>query len=148
MTAQQAKAFGAYVRNRRESFGISQTQLARLVETRDSTINRLEAGAISAPRPDKLTRIADYLNLDLADVFAMVGYAVPRQLPNCLPYLRAKFPELPQEAINEIEIHLRVVAQRHGVNIDQQEVKHDSAPTKGVRPTFKALNEAFGEDFA
>jgi transcriptional regulator with XRE-family HTH domain len=148
MTAQQAKVFGAYIRNRREAFGISQTELARLVETRDSTINRLEAGGISAPRPDKLTRIADHLDLNLADVFAMVGYAVPRQLPSPMPYLRAKYPALPQEAIDEIETNLRTVAQRHDVNIDNQEVSHDSSPAKGVRPTLKSLAEAFGEDFA
>jgi transcriptional regulator with XRE-family HTH domain len=148
MTAQQAKAFGAYIRSRRESFGLSQTQLARLIETRDSTINRLEAGSISAPRPDKLTRIADCLQLNLADVFAMVGYAVPRQLPSWLPYLRAKYPKLPQEAIEEIESHMRSVAQIHGVNIDHQEVTYDPASAKPTRPTIETLSEEFGGDFA
>lgn len=147
MTPQQARAFGAYIRNRREAVGISQSQLARLVETRDSTINRLEAGSFSAPRPDKLTRIADCLQLNLADVFAMVGYALPRDLPTPLPYFRAKYPDLPQEAIDEIESHLRVVAQRHGMNIDQQEVSRDPAPAKDVRPNLDVLNDAFGQDF-
>ena len=141
MTAQQAKVFGAYIRSRREGFGISQTQLARLVDTRDSTINRLEAGSISAPRPDKLTRIADCLQLSLADVFAMVGYAVPRQLPSWLPYLRAKYPTLPQEAIEEIETHLRNTASRHGVNIDHQEVTYDPASAK-IRPNLESLGDA------
>ena len=147
MTAQQARAFGVFIRNRREALGISQTQLARMVETRDSTINRLETGTFSAPRPDKLARIADYLQLDLADVFAMVGYAVPRELPTPLPYFRAKYPDLPQEAIDEIETHLRVVAQRHGVNIDHQEVSYDPAPAPGGRPNLKILKDDFGEDF-
>jgi len=115
MTVEQAKAFGVFLRHRREALGLNRSQLARLIDTRDSTINRLEAGAISAPRPDKLTRIADYLHLDLADVFAMVGYAVPRQLPACLPYLRAKYPTLPQAAIEEMESDFKEVAARHGV---------------------------------
>jgi hypothetical protein len=119
-----------------------------LAETRDSTINRLEAGTISASRPDKLTRIAENLNLNLADVFAMVGYAVPRQLPTYLPYMRAKYPDLPQEAIDEMATHLRILAERHAVNIDDQEVRNDPAPAKGVRPNLGTLNEAFGEDFA
>jgi transcriptional regulator with XRE-family HTH domain len=148
MTAQQAKVFGAYIRDRREAFGLSQTQLARLTEIRDSTINRLEAGAISAPRPDKLTRIADCLQLRLADVFAIVGYAVPRQLPSWLPYLRAKYPKLPQEAIAEIETHLRSIAKRHGVNIDNQGVTYDPASAKAIRPNLESLGDAFGDDFA
>jgi transcriptional regulator with XRE-family HTH domain len=148
MTAKQAKAFGAYIRNRREAFGLSQTQLARLIETRDSTINRLEAGSISAPRPDKLTRIADCLQLNLADVFAMVGYAVPRQLPTHLPYLRAKYPDLPEDAIDEIDTHLRSVAEQHGVNIDFQDSVYEPATAKCARPNLKNLGDAFGEDFA
>jgi transcriptional regulator with XRE-family HTH domain len=147
MTAQQARAFGVFIRNRREALGISQSQLARLVETRDSTINRLETGTFSAPRPDKLTRIAECLQLALADVFAMVGYALPRELPTPLPYFRAKYPGLSQEVINEIETELRAVAQRHGVNIDHQEVSYDPATATGGRPNLKVLKDEFGGDF-
>jgi transcriptional regulator with XRE-family HTH domain len=118
MTAREAKAFGDYLRARREAIGISQGQLARLTQTRDSTINRLEAGTISAPRPDKLTRIAGHLDLNLADVFAMVGYVVPTELPTPIHYLHAKYPDLPQKAIQEIDLHLRTVAKRYAVNID------------------------------
>jgi transcriptional regulator with XRE-family HTH domain len=118
MTAREAKAFGDYLRARREAIGISQGQLARLTQTRDSTINRLEAGTISAPRPDKLSRIARQLDLDLADVFAMAGYVVPTHLPAPIPYLHAKYPDLPQKAIVEIDAQLRAVAKRYGVNID------------------------------
>lgn len=147
MTAEQARAFGVFIRNRRESLGISQRQLARLVGTRDSTINRLEAGTFSAPRPDKLTRIAESLHLDLADVFAMVGYTVPRELPTPLPYFRAKYPDLSQEAIDEIETNLRAVPRRHGVDIDHQEVSYDPATATGIRPNRKLLKKEFGEDF-
>ena len=54
--------------------------------------------SISAPWPDKLTRIADCLGSTLADVFAMAGYAVPRELPTPMdPVFRAKYPDLPQK---------------------------------------------------
>jgi transcriptional regulator with XRE-family HTH domain len=147
MTVEQAKAFGMFLRHQREALGLNRSQLARLIDTRDSTINRLEAGAISAPRPDKLTRIADYLHLDLADVFAMVGYAVPRQLPACLPYLRAKYPTLPQAAIEEMESDFKEVAARHGVTIDHVELPDDRAKARSLRPTRESL-KALGKDFA
>jgi transcriptional regulator with XRE-family HTH domain len=147
MTLEQAKAFGLFLRHRREALGMNRSQLARLIDTRDSTINRLEAGTISAPRPDKLTRIADYLHLDLADVFAMVGYAVPRQLPACLPYLRAKYPTLPQEAIEEMVSDFKEVAARHGVTLDRPERPDDRAKARSLRPTQEAL-KALGKDFA
>ena len=72
------------------------------VRSNDATIVRLEQGLFAAPRPDKLSRIADALDLSRADVFAFAEYVVPGDLPSFHPYLLSKYPDMPQGAIDDL----------------------------------------------
>jgi transcriptional regulator with XRE-family HTH domain len=99
---QRAQELGRYLRTRREELGLSAKGLARQVGLPDSTVVRLEQGLFAAPRPDKLSRIAEALGLSLADVFAFAEYVVPGDLPSFHPYLVSKYPDMPQGAINEL----------------------------------------------
>jgi transcriptional regulator with XRE-family HTH domain len=144
MDRKQAKKFGAMVRDRREELGISTTELARLVGTRDSTISRIELGAFATPRPDKLAGLAEHLQLSMADVFAAVGYVVPTDLPSCEPYLRSKYPELPEAAIAEIVQSFERVTARYE-STPLRSISGDIRPvpetaSKGVR-AIKRLGE-------
>jgi transcriptional regulator with XRE-family HTH domain len=108
---ERAKRLGAFLRARREELGYSARHVARAVDVRDSTIMRLERGAYGAPAPDKLARIAEVLDLDLADVFAIAEYAVPSGFPALPHYLKVRYPSLTQPAIDELREHLeRLVA--------------------------------------
>jgi len=79
-----------------------------------ATIVRLEAGTIGAPRPDKLSRIAQVLGISGADVFALAGYAVPSDLPTLRPYLLAKYQELLAEDVDKIEAYVARIAKKRG----------------------------------
>jgi transcriptional regulator with XRE-family HTH domain len=68
----------------------------------DATVVRLEQGLFAAPRPDKLSRIAEALGMSLADVFAFAEYVVPGDLPSFHPYLLSKYPDMPKAAIDEL----------------------------------------------
>jgi transcriptional regulator with XRE-family HTH domain len=68
----------------------------------DATVVRLEQGLFAAPRPDKLSRIAEALGISLADVFAFAEYVVPGDLPSFHPYLLSKYPDMPKGAIDEL----------------------------------------------
>ncbi len=68
---------------------------------------RLERGVYAAPAANKLARIAEELVLELADVFALAGYAVPSSLPALPHYLKLRYPELQREAIDELDEHLQ-----------------------------------------
>lgn len=57
-----------------------------------------------------------------ADVFALAGYTSPRQLPTLRPYLRAKYGELPEQAVRDVEAYLARLQQQYGT---------DSRPTDG-----------------
>ena len=106
MNPERAQRLGEFLRARRLELDLSARQVARTVDVRDSTIMRLERGAYAAPAADKLARIAGALELDLADVFALAGYVVPKSLPALPHYLKVRYPELADDAIGELHDHL------------------------------------------
>ena len=115
MDNEQAREVGDLLRRKREELGYSIRQLARSTNINDVTVGRIEQGQFSNPAPDKLARIAEVLQLELADVFAAVGYAAPSQLPTWRPYLRAKYTGLPNEAVDELESFFGYLRSKYGV---------------------------------
>jgi transcriptional regulator with XRE-family HTH domain len=145
MTPNQAKRFGAMVRRRREALGMTTTELACKVGTRDSTISRIELGAFATPRPDKLAHLAEHLSLPLADVFAAVGYVVPDELPRWEAYLRTKYPDLPDDAIAELQLSFTRITARYDAAADGASI-HDLHRTSR-RPSRAAIARSLGKDF-
>lgn len=94
----------------------------------DATIVRIEQGAFAAPRPDKLSRIAEALGLSLADVFALADYAVPDDLPSFQPYLRSKYRDMPPEAVDDLEKAFQRIVRKHGYQPDGPRDGEDEAP--------------------
>jgi transcriptional regulator with XRE-family HTH domain len=122
MDAEQAARLGAYLRARREAQGISTRSLAAEVGIDMAQIVRLEQGSVASPRADVLARIADTLDLPVADVLANAGYPVTTDLPSFTPYLRAKY-DLPETAVADMEKFFTRLARRHGVQgpIDRED---------------------------
>jgi transcriptional regulator with XRE-family HTH domain len=114
MQQNQPRRFGEWLRQRRQEARLSTTELARRADTTDATIVRIEHGQISAPAADKLARIAEALEVSLADVYAMAGYAVPAELPSFQPYLRRKYSQLPAGAIRDLDEAFASIVKRHG----------------------------------
>lgn len=125
---EQAKRFGAWLRDRRQEAGISTTHLAKIVGITDGTITRIEQGFIASPAPDKLSRIAEALELSLADVYAMAGYAVPGELPSFQPYLRRKYRDMPAEAISDLDKAFAKIIKRHGYDPEGPRAGEDEYP--------------------
>jgi len=99
-----------------------------------ATVVRLEAGSIVAPRPDKLSRIAQVLGLSGADVFALAGYTVPGDLPTLRPYLQAKYGGLLKEDLDRIEAYVGRIARKRGfdlVEVESDETVTSKQHTKG-----------------
>jgi transcriptional regulator with XRE-family HTH domain len=122
----QAKKFGALIRRRRTERGLSTHELGRLVGTKNSTILRIEQGAFAAPRPDKLARIAEVLDMSLADVYAPAGYLVPTELPSFGAYLSAKYYELPEAALAQLNGLFEKLAARNAVACDAVPVTEEA----------------------
>ena len=119
MNPERAQRLGSFLRQRREELGMSARMLARLVDVRDSTIMRLERGVYAAPAADKLARIAEVLELELADVYALAQYVIPSSLPSFPHYLVSRYPLLPQEAVVELQEHFDSLAEHHGSDLTQ-----------------------------
>ena len=117
MTPEQAATLGRTIRQRRHACGLSTRALATLVGVNMTTIVRIEGGQFAAPRPDLLSAIAEALDLPMADVFALADYIVPSELPTPKPYLRAKYPTLPSEAIDQVDRYITNLARKHGVSL-------------------------------
>ena len=115
MNREQAQRLGAYLRSEREALSLSTRTVASAVGVDMAQIVRLEQGAVTVPKADVLAKIANLLDLPLADVLTMAGYPTTRELPSFTPYLRARY-DLPDTAVNEMEQFFTRLAAKHGVN--------------------------------
>jgi transcriptional regulator with XRE-family HTH domain len=147
MHQDQATELGRHLRARREQLGLSTRELAERAGTTHTTIVRIEQGGFEAPAPDKLSRIADALDVSLADVFALAEYAIPDELPSFRPYLRTKYRGLPTEAVEQLERSFQRLAKRHGFEPagpapgeDEQPEEPSTKPKKGGRHARKTTS--------
>jgi transcriptional regulator with XRE-family HTH domain len=79
-----------------------------------SSIVSLERGDILAPQPDTLKAIAAALRLPVSDLFTVAGWLPANELPTLKPYLRAKYRDLDEAAIADLERYADTLARRHG----------------------------------
>jgi transcriptional regulator with XRE-family HTH domain len=105
---------GSYVKTQRERLGISQRQLAKRVGLSHTYLWRLEAGDFAQPSPAVLHRIAEALDLDPEDLFALAGHVIPEKLPSFAPYLRAKY-HITDEAARELSDYFQYLTKRHRI---------------------------------
>jgi transcriptional regulator with XRE-family HTH domain len=125
---EQAKRFGRWLREQRQAAGLTTTELARRAGTTDGTIVRFEQGAFTAPSPNKLSRIAAALDLSVADIFSMAGYAVADELPSFQPYLRRRYGDMPTEAIDDLDAAFSRIIKKHGYDPRGPRPGEDEAP--------------------
>jgi transcriptional regulator with XRE-family HTH domain len=115
MDRDKATELGEYLRQQREAKGVSARSLATIVGVDIAQIVRLEQGVVASPKADVLAAIAEYLDLPLADMFGLAGYTLPTELPSFKPYMRAKYREFPDDAVEELERFFTRLAKKHGV---------------------------------
>lgn len=106
---------GNYLRARRRELGLTSRGLAELSGLEQATIIRVETGRIRRPRPDILTKLAEALDVDSADLFARASYTAPTSLPSLTPYLRTKYKDLPAKEVAKIEAYAERLARKHGI---------------------------------
>lgn len=89
-------------------------QLGRETGGGIATISDLEAGRNLSPQPDTLKAIARALDLPISDLFVTADWLPADELPTLKPYLRAKYQDLDEQAIADIEAYANQRAKRHG----------------------------------
>lgn len=99
---------GKAIRRHREAAGLSQAALAKAIGVPASTVFRLEKGEFGMPDPDKLSRLADALEIEAEELYALAPYPA---LPDMAPYLRTKYG-MSDEAVAEAEAFFQELKQR------------------------------------
>jgi transcriptional regulator with XRE-family HTH domain len=99
----RAAALGDLLKAEREAAGLSLTQMAMKLGISQPYLSRLERGEYAHPSPEILLRIAECLKIRAEDLYALTGLVHPTDLPNFVPYLRAKHPDWPDMVITELD---------------------------------------------
>lgn len=100
-------ALGQLLREARQAKGLTLVQLQELTGIEQSSIFYLERGTFAKPDPAKLVKLARALDIEVEELYDVVGYAVPKakDLPEFGVYLRAKYDLEPSE-IRELKARL------------------------------------------
>ena len=109
--------FAELLLRRRTELGLSLPQLEARTGIHNSRLSRWERGIDMPSRPDRLTALASGLELPPSDLYLLAGMDLAPELPSMRPYLRSKYgPQLPPEAIADIDAYSAQVAARYGVS--------------------------------
>lgn len=114
LTRDHARQLAEIFHSRRTELGLSMRQVATPAGLNVATIAELEAGTNLSPLPDTLRTIAEVLGLNVSDLYAVADWLPAGELPTLKPYLRAKYRDLDEQAIADIEAYANQRAQRHG----------------------------------
>ncbi|MDQ1743474.1 MAG: hypothetical protein QOE23_1813 [Pseudonocardiales bacterium] len=102
------------LRTRRAALKLSLRQVAQLTGLNISTLSEIETGVNLSPLPDTLKLLAGALGLSISDIFVATNWLPADELPTLKPYLRAKYHDLDEAAIAELEAYANRLIQRHG----------------------------------
>jgi transcriptional regulator with XRE-family HTH domain len=114
ITPEQAKRLAAILRKHRLQLGLSMRQVALPAGISVGTLATMEAGSNLGPQPATLKAVAEVLQINLGQLYAELNWLPAQQLPSLAPYMRAKYHDLPDEAIAELEAYANRLIQRHG----------------------------------
>ena len=118
-TPDEVRQLGKLIHETRINKKISRLELARRSAVPRTTLIRLEKGTIARPRLDLVSAIAVALEVPASEYFAVLGWQADTTLPGLVPYLRARYSQLPPETLAEIQAYLQTIAERDGIDFDQ-----------------------------
>jgi transcriptional regulator with XRE-family HTH domain len=114
LTPIQARRLGQLLRQHREARGLGIRGLEAASGVNVSSIVSLERGDILAPQPDTIKALAAALDMPVSDLLTVAGWLPAGELPTLKPYLRAKYRQLDETAIADLERYAEQLAKKHG----------------------------------
>src|SRR5258706_11730317 len=103
------KTLGDTVRRVRRAAGLSLRACASAAAVDTTWLSRLERGDYTSPDPRHLQQVARALDIDVTDLYVAAGYQSAKSLPTLVPYLRAKYGDLPADAVADLERHFALL---------------------------------------
>lgn len=110
--AQPPVTLGSFVHQARERAGLSLRNLEAITGVPRTKLHRLEHDQTIENEADTLQRLAEALELNSDDLFALAGYRPSGTLPSLTPYLRARY-HLPPKALAEASEALRGILDQY-----------------------------------
>ncbi|RNI23078.1 helix-turn-helix domain-containing protein [Flexivirga caeni] len=101
-TPQRNKKLANLVSEARTEKRLSYGQLAALTSISKGTLFKIEDGSTVQPDQSSLQRLAQALDLPLADLYLAAGYEQSGDLPTLTMYFRSKYPKMPDTALQQI----------------------------------------------
>ena len=129
----RGQRLGEAVRRAREERGLSIRKLADRTGVTHSFIAKLEAGRFQTVSPDNLTALARALEIAPEDLFTLSGYTVPERLPTFGPYLRTRYGELPEQAIDQLNEYFELLRGKYTGVIEADDESDETAGRGGQR---------------
>lgn len=116
MNSKHSPTFGSTIKEARLKAGLGRQKAADEAEMSKSLLRFWEIDQVTNPDVEQVMRLAAVLHLDPLPLIALLpGRAdFTDALPGVQPYLRSKYPELPEDALREIAS----VVRRYGVDPD------------------------------
>lgn len=114
MTEDERQALADLLRSRRQELGISASELARRAGIDKGLLTLLDQRKIAQPRVDTIRALAAALDIPLADLYAATNWLPEGSLPSLRPYMRAKYDNLPDEAVAEVERMVDRLTKKYG----------------------------------
>lgn len=111
-------SFPEYLKRLRIDRKLSIRGLAKISGADSGGITRMESGETKTPQPDTLKALAAALEVPVADMFTMAGYANRDELPSMGTYLHARYGHLPEEMLAAVEDYLQKLASEHALDLD------------------------------
>jgi transcriptional regulator with XRE-family HTH domain len=105
---------GAVLQAAREAHGLSQRQLARLLDVAFSQVSRWERNE-AVPASHSLVALAQQLELSASRLFELAGVPVPEDRASLPAMLRAEY-QLPPKAIADIQRYITKIAKEYRDN--------------------------------
>lgn len=95
-------ALADLLRQARQDLHLTAREVARRAGVDVGTVTRMELGQVK-PKADNIKAIGLVLGISAADLFAAAKWLPKGELPSLRPYLRAKYEDLPEAAVIELE---------------------------------------------
>jgi transcriptional regulator with XRE-family HTH domain len=114
LTSEKLQELASLLLARRESLNLSAREVARRAGVDVGVVIRLERADNPRPRLENLKAIGEVLGIPAADLYAAADALPVGQLPSLRPYMRAKYRDLSDEALAEVEAFIDELTAKHG----------------------------------
>ena len=116
----EPSGLGRFVRERRQAAGLSQRQLAAAANVSTANISRMESGFHPTPTLELLKRVAEVLDIDMAELLSYRGIPMPDASAGLKVYLRRQYG-LPDQGVAEAEAAIERIAAKYRSATDSAE---------------------------